>query len=390
MSRIEEVLQQAVDNQELAGVNLLVLKNGEEVCYSQAGYADVENRRPYQRDTINRMYSMSKPITGAAAMILMDRGMLSLGQSVAEILPGFREQTVWENGRKMPVRRPAYIRDLLSMTSGLTYGGEFGCPAAAEAQGVFDEIDRRLYGDAPMSTVEIANRFGGCGLAFQPGDGWRYGTSADVMGAVVETVTGMRFGEFLEAELFRPLHMADTGFYVPAEKQERLAKAYERTENGMVECRTNNLGIMYTQEKAPAFESGGAGIVSTLDDYAKFAQMLLNGGSYEGKRILSQDAVRYFTGGKLLPWQKEYMWNTWDSLAGYNYGNLMRVMEEPGMAYFQTWKGEYGWDGWLGTYFCNSPENKVTILMGMQLKDAGAFPITQKVRNVLACEEVLK
>jgi CubicO group peptidase (beta-lactamase class C family) len=118
--------------------------------------------------------------------------------------------------------------------------------------------------------------------------------------------------------------------------------------------------------------------------------MLLNKGRCGDKQILSPEAVSYFTAGKLLPWQKEYMWSTWDSLAGYNYGNLMRVMEEPGMAYFQTWKGEYGWDGWLGTYFCNSPQNNVTILMGMQLKDAGAFPITQKMRNVLAHEEVLK
>jgi CubicO group peptidase (beta-lactamase class C family) len=389
MSRIDELLQEAVENQEMAGINLLVLKDGKEALYSQAGYADVENKKPYDRDTINRMYSMSKPVTGAAAMILMERGLLSINQSVSDFIPEFREISVWENGKKVPAKRPVYIRDLLSMTSGLVYGG---CdePAGIEVQKVFDEADARLYGDHPFTTRELAGRFADCGLAYQPGREWRYGTSADVMGAVVEQVTGMRYGEFLQQEIFEPLGMTDTGFYVPVQKQNRLAKAYECTENGVVECRTNNLDIMYTQEKPPAFESGGAGLVSTLDDYAKFAGMLLNEGRYGDKQILSPETVSYFTAGKLLPWQKEYMWSTWDSLAGYNYGNLMRVMEDPGMAYFQTWKGEYGWDGWLGTYFCNSPQNKVTILMGMQLKDAGAFPITQKMRNVLAHEEVLK
>lgn len=382
--KLDEVLQQAVSNGEIAGANVLVIKEGKELAYSEAGYADMETKTPYSRDTIFRMYSMTKPVTGAAAMLLMERGQLDLGKPVEEILPGFQNQMVWENGKKVPVRRKMLVRDLLSMTSGLAYGGDEKNPGAVETQKLFDEIDDRLYGKQPFSTMEIAERLGQCGLSFHPGDAWQYGTSADVLGAVIEKVSGMRFGEFIQKEFIEPLGMQDTGFYVPKEKQNRLASVYESTKEGLKLCRTNHLGIMYTQEKAPAFESGGAGMVSTLDDYAKFAGMLMNGGTYEGKQLLSPRTVEYFTSPRLLPWQQETLWRSWESLYGYGYGNLMRIMEEPGMSHFHTWRGEYGWDGWLGAYFCNSPANRLTILMSLQKKDAGTTEVTRKVRNVIA------
>lgn len=384
MKRVEKVLADAVANHEVAGVNLLVIKDGKEVLYTETGYADIEEKKPYTRDTIVRLYSMTKPVTGAAAMLLMERGLLDVGMPVDEILPGFKNQQVWENGRKVPVRRRMVVKDLLSMTSGLSYGGDIGNPASMEAQRVFDEINENLYTEHQLSTVAIANKLGECGLAFHPGDGWRYGTSADVLAAVIEVVSGIRFGEFLRQEFFEPLGMKDTGFYVPKEKKNRLASVYERTAGEMKLCYTDNLGIMYTQEMPPAFESGGAGLVSTIDDYAKFANMLMNQGMHEGKQILAPATVSFFTKAKLTPWQQEYFWRNWDSLDGYGYGNLMRIMEEPGMAYYQTWKGEYGWDGWLGAYFCNSPLNKTTILMTMQRKDAGVIEVTKRVRNVLA------
>lgn len=385
MEQIEKLIQSFVDEEQVAGMNLLVLKDGIEVLYTQAGYADIDNKRTFDRNTIIRLYSMSKPITAAAAMILVERGVISLTQGVEEFLPGFKNQKVWENGKKIPVRRPILIRELLNMTSGLVYGcDDESAPAEYETEQLFKEIDVGLYGNHPMSTVEIANRLGQCGLAFQPGDKWQYGTSADVMGAVIEAASGKSFGRFLSNEIFEPLGMKDTGFYVPEEKRARLATVYERTEEGLLYCPTNHLGIMYSQEKYPAFESGGAGLVSTLDDYAKFATMLLNKGTYQGVKILEPSTVEFLTNGTLLPWQKESAWRTWDSMAGYNYGNYMRKMEEPGMAYYKTWEKEYGWDGWLGSYFCNSPQNNVTILVGMQLKEAGNYPIVAKMRNVIA------
>ncbi len=380
--QLHELLEQAVSNSEIAGANLLVRKDGREIAYTQAGYADLEAGRVFRRDTIARIYSMTKPITATAAMLLAERGMLDLGQSVADFLPSFQNQSVWSGQGKVPVRRNVLIKDLLNMTSGLPYPGED--PAGQEAAAVFREIDARLSSDHPMSTREVANRLGACGLAFQPGERWMYGTSADVLGAVIEQVSGMSFGAFLRRELFDPLGMEDTGFFVPAEKRERLAQVYERTEAGMAHYPTNHLGIRYLQDIPACFESGGAGLVSTIDDYAAFAQMLLNGGRWENKQILKPATVAFLTQGKLTPWQQDSLWRSWDGLVGYGYGNLMRVMEQPGMALCNGWRGEYGWDGWLGTYFCNSPENGVTVLLFCQRRDTGTACVTRKIRNVLA------
>ena len=377
-SALQAVLDRSVAAGEIAGANLLILRRGEELLYVQSGFADKEAGRPYTRDTIARLYSMSKPVTAAAAMILLQRGLLDLEQPLGELFPSFRGSVVWENGKKVPARREIVVGDLLNMTSGLPYPGTD--EAGQEAAGVFEELDSRLYGENPMSTLELTDRLGACGLAFHPGDRWMYGTSADVLGAVIEKVSGQKFGAFLEENLFAPLGMVDTGFYVPAEKQHRLAQVYQQGSPDMTLYETNNLGICYTMHRAPAFESGGAGLVSTADDYAKFAAMLIRGGD----GILSPAAVEHMTKSRLLLWQQESLWRSWGGMAGYGYGSLMRILEEPGMAKILGWQGEYGWDGWLGCYFCNSPENGISIVMTCQRRDAGTMPVTRKVRNVLS------
>lgn len=379
--KLNELLEIAIQNGDIAGANLLVIKDGKEVAYTEAGYASIEKNRLFKRDTICRIYSMSKPITSAAAMILVERGELELGQPVSDILEEFKNQQVWEGDTKVPARRSLLVRDLLNMTSGLPYGDM--SPGGMEAVQVFEEMDERLYSDNQMSTMEFASKVAKCGLEFHPGEKWMYGTSADILGAVIEKITGMHYGEFLKKEIFEPLGMKDTGFYIAEDKLDRLADVYEKTADGIKLFETNHLGVKYIKTEPPAFESGGAGLMSTLDDYAKFATMLMQGGIYDGRRILKPATVEFMTTGKLTPWQQDSLWKSWESLYGYGYANLMRVMEEPGMAMFMTWKGEYGWDGWLGTYFCNSPSNKVTILMNCQRKDAGTMDVTKRIRNVI-------
>lgn len=380
--KLNELLNTAIEKGDIAGANLLVIKDGKELAYTDAGYASIEKGQPFKRDTICRIYSMSKPVTAAAAMILVERGELELGQPVSDILEEFQNQQVWEGDKKVPARRSLLVKDLLNMTSGLPYGDM--SPGGLEAVRVFEEMGERLYGDNPMSTMEFATKVAKCGLEFHPGEKWMYGTSADILGAVIEKITGMRYGAFLEKEIFEPLGMKDTGFYISEDKLDRLADVYEKTTDGMKLFETNHLGIKYIKTTPPAFESGGAGLMSTVDDYSKFATMLMQDGIYEGKRILKPTTVKFMTTGKLTPWQQDSLWKSWESMYGYGYGNLMRVMEEPGMAMFMTWKGEYGWDGWLGTYFCNSPANKVTILMNCQRKDAGTMDVTKRIRNVIA------
>lgn len=380
--RAQAIMDRYTQNGFCAGSSLLVLQHGEEKLYAQSGWADRESQIPVQRDTLFRLYSMSKPITGCAAMILLERGIIDLYEPVSQYLPGFKNCMVRGRGTPEPISRPVRIRDLLSMTSGLPYGDE-ETQAGKGALSLFAEIGRRLHSETPMTTVEIANRMGENGLSFQPGERWMYGTSADVMGAVIEQASGMRFGEFLQKELFEPLGMKDTAFYVPEEKRARLTKVYEETENGAVPIHTEHLGVCCEQNSAPAFESGGAGLVSTLDDYAQFARMLRNGGRLGETVILQPSTVRFFTAGSLEPWQEASFTSKFDGLTGFTYGNFMRVMKDPGRAFVNAGRGSYGWDGWLGPYFANDPENDLTILMMLQRKDSGTVSMTRELINLI-------
>ena len=283
-NQITYALRSSIERKELAGGSLLVIKEGKEILYREDGYADMDKTLPIRRDSIFRLYSMSKPVTAAAVMILLERGMIDLYEPVSKYLPGFKNQRVEEKGKVVPAKREMIIKDLLSMTSGLSYGGTD--LAGQETEALFRELGSRLLGENPMSTIEAMNLLGQCTLSFHPGDSWQYGTSADVLGAIVETVSGKRFGEFLSEEIFRPLGMEDTGFWVPADKRERLVKTYaEDGKGGLVLYTGNHLGIVHLMDREPAFESGGAGLASTLDDYAKFAQMLIKGGELNGVRI---------------------------------------------------------------------------------------------------------
>ncbi|HIY02009.1 MAG TPA: beta-lactamase family protein [Candidatus Blautia faecipullorum] len=383
---VHEIMRDSIANREAAGVNLLVEKDFETVLCCQEGLADREKGRRMERDTILRIYSMTKPITAAAVMILMERGMLDLCQPVGDFIPEFSQMKIERNGKYEEQLRPILVHDLLRMTSGLVYPGEDS--AAARAAGmVFDDAVERLHTENPVTTIELARRLSECPLLFQPGSSWCYGASADILGALVEIISGKRFSEFLQEEIFAPLGMEDTGFWVPGEKRERLASVYETAEKEdgtrtMKKYEGNYLAIRNDMARPPAYEAGGAGLVSTLDDYMKFARMLLNEGAFRGGRILRAETVRFFTGAELMDIQQTGF-NKWIGLEGYTYGNLMRVCRRPSRCCILAKEGEYGWDGWTGMYFANFPKEKMTILMGTQKKEGATFALTRKLRNVI-------
>lgn len=382
--QVQKTMEHAVAEGETVGCSILVFKNGRELYYAAAGMADKENEKRIERDTIFRLYSMTKPVTAAAAMILVERGRIDLMDPVSLYLPGFKNQNVLENGEIAPVKREVEIKDLFNMTSGLIYPDHtFGQPGYEMGE-LFDEIIRRLDTKEEMTTIEVGNRMGQCTLAFQPGTSWKYGTSADVLGAVVEAVSGMSFGEFLEQEIFNPLGMEDTGFWVKPEKLDRLARVYERdAEETWKLYQGNHLGIRNTMDRSPGFESGGAGLVSTLDDYMKFAQMLLRGGMYSDQRILTEKAARYLTSAGLSPQQKEVFSARMHGLEGYSYSNFMRIMTDSGQAMVLGTEGDYGWDGWLGGYFENSPADQITFVMMMQRTETGTCGLTRRLKNMV-------
>ncbi len=386
LERLGKILEESVAKQEIAGGNLCVIHKGQEIYYAQAGFANIAAGKKMERDTIVRLYSMSKPVTAAAVMLLVERGVVDLWDPIEKYIPEFANMTVTADRMNdtgaVKAKRAVTVKDCMNMTSGLPYGCDPD-PSSRDVGAVFEELDQRLYSENPMTTVELAGRLGGCRLDFQPGEGWRYGTSADVLGAVVEVASGMRFGEFLEKEFFQPLGMKDTGFSVPIEKRDRLAVVYRGTPDGLVEEHGNHLGICNHMDAKIAFESGGAGLVSTIEDYQRFTKMLMNQGTFEGKEILSPKTVEYLTGCHLEPHQ-QVMMKDWENLYGFSYGNLMRVLVDPSRTILNGSLGEYGWDGWLGPYFANMPKDETTFLMTIQKTDSGTFTLTRKLRNALA------
>lgn len=375
--RVIHILEHAVANQELAGVSVLVRKDDQEVLYAASGFADVATERPIRRNDIFRLYSQTKPVTAAAIMLLVERGQLDLMAGVEQYLSGFRTQYVMTEKGLVPVKRPVRVMDLLGMTAGLRYPD--GDKLGQLVGDIFQENQRLIDAQGGLETMDFANRLGQVPLAFQPGEHFCYSTCADVLGAVVEAVDGRRFSQFLEEEFFQPLGMKDTAFWVPEGKRERLVTCYQQ-KKGRLEPWLGTHLCCGRYDRPPAFASGGAGLVSTLDDYAAFAEMLLCGGIYHGRRILAPDTVRFMTQPQLSEQPRQ---DLWDSLEGYSYGKLMRVCVEPGRVNGLASMGEYGWDGWLGTYFANFPQEHMTLLLMTNRTDTGTAPVTRCVRNAV-------
>lgn len=381
LTKTRDVINREISAGHIAGAAIRVIHNNYTIYEDELGYADIENRKPIQKDTIYRMFSMSKPITAVAAMILYERGILNLFSPVSDYLEGFKNQKVYTKDGLVDAVRPVTIQDLLNMTSGIVYPGEMLESERRMAE-VFAEADRQYYSGNPVDTVSFCNRIGQVPLAFQPGEQWMYGASADVLGAVIEVASGRKFSDFLREEIFEPLGMKDTGFYVPEDKLERFSKAYDYNpeEKKLVPFNGGFLSI-YDYLTPPAFESGGAGLVSTVEDYSRFALMLANGGSYNGARILGRKTVEFISSPQLTPKQEETY--NWEQLVGYSYGNLMRVLVSPSRAGSNASVGEFGWDGWTGNYFLIDPRENLVMIYMVQ-RCYGTNPdLTRRLRSVI-------
>lgn len=386
-NKINELLKTAVERGDTAGANVLVIKDGKEIAYCESGMRDIENEIPMSRDTIFRLYSQTKPITAAAVMLLVSRGKIDLNAWLSDYMPEFSDMYVNIGGERRPAANHITVGNLMNMTSGLAYPDD-ATEGGKQSGVVFWTIENRLFSDNPVTTEKFAEMMSKTDLCFEPGERFMYGASADILGALVEKVGGMPFRDFLIENFFEPLEMNDTDFYVPAEKSARLAKVYDYSENGLTECRTNHLGLRYERDVIPAFQSGGAGLCSTLDDYGKFASMLMNGGQLDGKRIMPEAAVRLLTCGGRLPGGKEkHLQECWGWMSGYTYGNLMRVCEDENRVMLFSSKGEYGWDGWLGTFFSNEPAHGITLLFGTQQAGIGrSGTLVRSIKNIVMSE----
>lgn len=374
-----KIIREEIDKENLVGAEVLFMKDGAEVCFIGEGMADREKGVKMEEDTIFRLYSMTKPVTAVAAMIMIEQGKLKADRPVGDYLSVFKESKVWVKDHEEESKRPILVSDLWSMTSGLTYADHDTVPENMTRK-LLKDAEESLSSKTPMKTQEFAERAGQIPLLFHPGEGWKYGISADVLGAVIEETAECSFGEVLEKNIFEPLEMEDSGFWVPEDKQNRLARAYEKKRDGIFQYEGNFLGIRNAMDRKASFESGGAGLVSTAKDYAAFAEMLLNQGIWKKRRILKTESVKKLFVGKLSLSQRADF-ESWFGKEGYDYSCFMRRLENPLLSKATGLQGEYCWDGWLGCGFWNYPnENMSLIIMQQQL---GGGDIVNRIKSEL-------
>lgn len=327
-----------VDDGKLAGVSVMVIKNGETVLSEQYGYADIANNKLIDDQTIFRVFSMTKPITAAALMILYDEGKFQLDDKVSDYIPEFGKTQVYnvETKKLEPQKKPMTIRNLLTHTSGLTYGWDMN----SYVDSLYRVTNVSGWNGVLSDKVKL---LAGIPLKYQPGTKWEYGLSIDVVGYLVEVLSGMPLDEYFIAKIYYPLKMDDSGFYVPEEKHDWLAHIYSKNENGKLFCLDNPMQEGF--KKPTTLFSGGGGTVSTVEDYSRFAQMLLNGGEFDGVRILKESAVKLIMSNQ-LPEGVVY-----EETGGYGLGGS-----------YNPQNGQYGWGGTASTFFTIDPENNMTVL----------------------------
>jgi CubicO group peptidase (beta-lactamase class C family) len=339
-------MQEYIDSGKLAGFSTLVIKDGQVVQRANLGFADKEAQKPMHDKAIFRMFSMTKPVTAAALMTLYDEGKFQLDDKVSKYIPEYANIKVYtpnEDGFSLePQKNEMTIRNLLTHTSGISYGWDpnsyvdslYRATNAGGWDGILGE-KILLLSDLPLN--------------FQPGTEWKYGLSIDVAGYLVEVFSGMPMDEYFEKNIFEPLKMEDCGFYVPEEKHERFCSLYNVNREGELRAAK---GAMSEGFKNPVtLFSGGGGMVGTIEDYARFCQMLLNGGELDGTRVLSAEAAQLIMTNQ-LPENAKYD----DGKAGFGLAGAV-----------QFDSGEYSWAGMASTNFWINPETQMIIITCTQL-----------------------
>lgn len=359
-ARLLAVLQSEIDRQRLPGAVVMVARHGKVVLFESLGQQNPATSTPMARDSIFRIYSMTKPIVSVAVLMLMEQGKLLLSDPVSQYLPEYAAQQVAREGAEsvsyQAASQTATVQDLLRHTAGLTY--EFLGNSAVQKAYRHSKIGMSLRdaGNAEFSKILAA-----LPLQFEPGTVWEYSRATDVLGALIEAVSGQPLGEFLSQTLFQPLGMRETGFSVPPEHHHRIAEPFKQDPDGGLQLRLINI------QSPPKFESGGGGLASTAQDYARFLQFMLNKGELDGVRLLSSHTVDFMTAdhlgdipvntagasGALLP-------------PGHGFGLGVAVRKECGITTVPGSAGLYYWGGIAGTSFFVDPARDMFAILMIQ------------------------
>lgn len=371
-ARIDSALRSLVESGRIAGISALVWEKDREVYYNAFGFADREASIPMDRNTITRIYSMTKPITGVALMTLYEKGMFQLDDPLSKYAPEFANMKVFTgvDGAGKPILEPAKreitIRDITRHTAGF----------AGEQHPVLGELVRKADLMNPSNTLaQMAGKLAGLPLAFHPGEQWAYGLSVDVQAFLVERLSGKPFDAYLRETIFEPLGMKTTRYVVPENDRPRLAAMYRRGEDGTL--------TRIPDEQANAFNAqdwalkpGGFGLTSTLDDYMRFARMLVNKGTLEGVTILKPETVKLMATNHLDENITERMWLPSKGQVGFGIDFAVRLRPPASADENNGVVGEFFWDGAASTLFWVDPVNEVTAVLFVQI-----FPFDREVHK---------
>lgn len=365
---IDCILDRFVDGGQLPVASAAVYQGGKEVYRHFKGVADISGKK-VSVDTIFRIFSMTKVITTAALLKLYERGLVTMKDPVSEYIPSFRNQTVLtveSDGREKlsPAKTQNTIGNLLTMTSGIPYYHAGRTPCSTHMSRIWERMDADIAAGKGWSTFDAVSEIGKNPLEFNPGEKFQYGLGIDVIGGVIEVVSGKRLGDFFRAEIFEPLGMRDTDFYVPEEKMQRLCEFFTKGPDGSFV--PANRFQDRRQLSRPTYEEGGDGIVTTISDYGRFAQMLLGGGSLNGERILGPKTVALMSSNHLNEAQLRNL-DKMPVIKGYGYGLGVRVMMDPARTGLNGSRGEFGWYGHGGSWFCVDPEEDMVAVFMTQL-----------------------
>jgi len=340
LKALDAALRAYVDHEKLAGITTLVARHGKVVHVDVYGRADKTKGEALKQDTIFRMASMTKPIVGVAMMQLYEQGKWKLDDPVVKYIPEFKDMKVKDkSGAIVPLKRAMTMRDLMSHLAG------FNTNAGYESAKLSDGTSQ-----------DMINKLAAIPLTAQPGEDWLYGPSVNLQGFILERITGMTLGEYLSKNIFMPLGMVDTGFYVPAAKHPRLTAVHSYGPDGKI----TTIPWAPTPTSKPVLESGSGGLYSTLEDYFKFAQMLGNGGELNGKRILKPETIKLMR-TSVLP-QGTYVDLYGPNMEGVGFGLDFAIIENPMVAKTPQGKDSFYWGGAYGTWFWVDPTNDLIFI----------------------------
>ena len=374
IAKLDRTLKDEIAQGGLPGTVMLIYRNGQVAHFEANGMRDKEAQIPMTRDSIFRMASMTKPITSVAIMMLYEEGRIAIGDPVSKYLPEFKDMKVGVEGKDaagntvlnlVQPRRAMTVQDLLRHTSGLTYGHRGRSSALVKKSYVAAGEQSREHTNA-----ELVTKLAKTPLAFHPGTQWEYGRSTDVLGRIVEVVSGMTLGEFFQSRIFAPLGMVDTFFNVPPGKVARVA-------HPMIESATGRRPNVSDPSKPQRFESGGGALFSTASDYLRFTRMLLAGGELDGVRLLSPKTVEFMTSDHLGA-------TPGSNYPGYGFGLGFAVRTSTGVNDMPGSVGEYLWGGAQGTWFWIDPREKLIAIFMSQRPGDVRVHYRRMVKNLVA------